>query len=70
VERGTDKSGIRVVGTGDPTDDDLPEMTDFALEVVTAHHYSALHDSPLNRVLVEDFREAFGKRQNYHSVAD
>lgn len=70
VERGMDKSGIRLIGTGDLTDDDdLPEMTDAALGIITAHHYSALHDSPLNRAFVEEFREAFGKRPNYHSVA-
>ena len=69
VERGMDKSGIRLVGTGDLTDDDeLPEMADFVLGVITAHHYSALHDSPLNRVFVRDFREAFGRRPNYHAV--
>jgi branched-chain amino acid transport system substrate-binding protein len=70
VERGMDKSGIRLVGTGDLTDDDeLPEMADFVLGVITAHHYSALYDSALNRVFVRDFHEAFGKRPNYHAVA-
>ena len=65
-----DKSGIRLVGTGDLTDDDeLPEMADFVVGVITAHHYSAFHDSPLNRAFVEDFRKAFGKRPNYHAVA-
>jgi branched-chain amino acid transport system substrate-binding protein len=70
VERGMDKSGIRLVGTGDLTDDDdLPEMTDASLGIITAHHYSALHDSPLNRAFVQEFRDAFGRRPNYHSVA-
>ena len=41
------------VATGDLTpDDDLPNMTDAMLGVVTAHHYSALHDSPLNKEFV------------------
>jgi branched-chain amino acid transport system substrate-binding protein len=70
VERGMDKSGIRLVGTGDLTDDDeLPGMTDATLGIITAHHYSALHDSPLNRTFVEAFQAAYGKRPNYHSVA-
>src|SRR5690242_14871719 len=33
------------------------------------HHYSALHESALNKSYVEDFRAAYGKRPNYHSVA-
>src|SRR5258707_12968201 len=70
LERGLDKSGIRLVGTGDLTDDDeLPGMTDAALGIITAHHYSALHDSQLNRTFVEAFQAAYGRRPNYHSVA-
>jgi branched-chain amino acid transport system substrate-binding protein len=70
LERGMDKSGIRLVGTGDLTDDDeLPGMTDAELGIITAHHYSALHESPLNKDYVENFRAAYGKRPNYHSVA-
>jgi branched-chain amino acid transport system substrate-binding protein len=70
LERGMDKSGIRLVGTGDLTDDDeLPSMTDAALGIITAHHYSARHDSPLNKAFVKDFEAAYRKRPNYHSVA-
>jgi branched-chain amino acid transport system substrate-binding protein len=70
LERGMDKSGIRLIGTGDLTDDDeLSSMTDAELGIITAHHYSALHESPLNKRYVEDFRAAYGKRPNYHSVA-
>ena len=65
-----DKSGTRLVGTGDLTDDnELPGMTDATLGIITAHHSSALHDSPLNRTFVESFQAAYGKRPNYHSVA-
>jgi branched-chain amino acid transport system substrate-binding protein len=70
LERGMNNSGIRLVGTGDLTDDDeLPGMTDAALGIITAHHYSALHDSPLNRTFVEAFQAAYGRRPNYHAVA-
>ncbi|MBO0759303.1 MAG: ABC transporter substrate-binding protein, partial [Bradyrhizobiaceae bacterium] len=70
LERGMDKSGIRLVGTGDLTDDDeLPGMTDAELGIVTAHHYSALHESQLNKSFVQDFQAAYGKRPNYHAVA-
>ena len=42
AERGLDKAGIKLIGTGDVTDDDLlAEMGDAALGVVTTHHYSA-----------------------------
>jgi branched-chain amino acid transport system substrate-binding protein len=69
VERGMDKSGIRLIGPGDLTDDDeLPGMTDAMLGIVTALHYSALHDSPLNKVYVKDFEAAYGKRPNFVSL--
>jgi branched-chain amino acid transport system substrate-binding protein len=69
VERGMDKSGIRLIGTGDLTDDDeLPGMTDAMLGIVTAHHYSALHDTALNKSFVKDFEAAYGKRPNFIAV--
>src|SRR6187551_2068054 len=44
VERGLDKAGIKVIGPGDVTDDDLlPGMGDAAVGTVTAHFYSADH---------------------------
>ena len=44
AERGLDKAGIRLIATGDVTDDDqLNDMGDVALGVVTSHHYSAAH---------------------------
>jgi branched-chain amino acid transport system substrate-binding protein len=69
VERGMDKAGIRIIGPGDLTDEDeLPGMTDAVLGIVTAHHYSAVHDSPLNRTFVADFERAYGKRPNAIAV--
>ena len=69
VERGMDKSGIRLIGPGDLTDDDeLPGMTDAMLGIVTALHYSALHDSALNKAFVKDFEAAYGKRPNFIAV--
>ena len=61
AERGLDKAGIRMIAEGSVTDDDiLNGMGDVALGVVTAHHYSAAHNSPLNKKFVE----AFGKANN------
>jgi branched-chain amino acid transport system substrate-binding protein len=69
LERGMDKSGIRLVGPGDLTDDDeLPGMSDAMLGIVTALHYSALHDSPMNKAYVKDFEAAYGKRPNFVSL--
>jgi len=65
-----DKSGIRLISTGDLTaDDDLPNMTDAMLGLVTAHHYSALHDSAVNKAYADGFRKAYGGRPDFHSVA-
>jgi branched-chain amino acid transport system substrate-binding protein len=69
LERGMDKSGIRLIGPGDLTDDDeLPGMTDAMLGIVTAHHYSAAHPSALNKSFVADFENAYHKRPNFIAV--
>ncbi len=70
AERGLDKSGIRLIGTGDITDDDiLNGMGDVALGVVTSHHYSASHNSALNKKFVEAFAKANnGMRPNFMAV--
>jgi branched-chain amino acid transport system substrate-binding protein len=70
VERGMDKAGIRLIGTGDITDDDiLNSMGDVATGVVTSHHYSANHNSPLNKKFVEAFSKANnGLRPNFMAV--
>ena len=70
VERGLDKSGIKLIGTGDVTDDDLlPSMGDAAIGAVTTHHYSADHDSPENKAFVADFEKANnGMRPNFMAV--
>ena len=58
-ERGMDKAGIKLIGTGDVTDDDqLNDMGDVALGVVTSHHYSTNHNSPANKKFVEAFEKA------------
>jgi branched-chain amino acid transport system substrate-binding protein len=69
AERGLDKAGIRLIATGDVTDDDqLGDMGDVALGVVNAHHYSAAHPSAMNKKFVADF-EALNKfRPNFMAV--
>ncbi len=70
LERGMDKAGIKLIGTGDITDDDqLADMGDGALGVVTSHHYSAAHPSALNKKFVEAFSAANkGLRPNFMAV--
>jgi branched-chain amino acid transport system substrate-binding protein len=70
AERGLDKSGIKLIATGDVTDDDiLGNMGEVALGVVNAHHYSAAHPSPENKAFVEAFRNASnGMRPNFMGI--
>ena len=70
LERGMDKAGIKLIGTGDVTDDDqLNDMGDGALGVVTSHHYSAFHPSAANKKFVEAFGKANkGMRPNFMAV--
>ena len=70
VERGLDKSGIKLIGPGDVTDDDLlNNMGDVALGAITTQHYSAAHDSPENKAFVEAFKKANGgMRPNFMAV--
>ena len=59
LERGMDKAGIKLIATGDVTDDDqLNDMGDGALGVVTSHHYSAAHPSAANKKFVAEFQKA------------
>ena len=68
-ERGLDKAGIRLIATGDVTDDDqLNDMGDVALGVVSSHHYSAAHDSPANKKFVAAFEAANKFRPNFMAV--
>ena len=69
-ERGMDKSGIKLIATGDVTDDDqLNDMGDVALGVVNSHHYSAAHPSALNKKFVQAFEAANKFRPNFMAVA-
>ena len=69
AERGLAKSGIKIVGPGDLTDDDeLNGMGDQMLGMITAHHYSALHDSAMNKTYVAAFRQANNFRPNFISL--
>ena len=70
VERGLDKAGVKLIATGDLTDDDqLNSMTDAALGLVTAYHYSTIHESAANKRFVSEFMKANkGLRPNAMAV--
>jgi len=71
TERGLDKSGIRLFGAGDITDDDfLNNMGDAVLGIETAYFYSAAHPSEMNRTFVEGMKRANnGMRANFFGVS-
>ncbi|MDB5959887.1 MAG: transporter substrate-binding protein [Massilia sp.] len=58
-ERGLAEAGIKVIGTGDLTDDHmLPAMGDATLGVITTFHYSMAHKSPENAAFLKSFASA------------
>jgi branched-chain amino acid transport system substrate-binding protein len=71
LERGLDKAGIKIIGPGDVTDDDLLNgMGDQVIGTVTAHFYSADHPSAVNKAFVEAFKKANnGMRPNFMAVS-
>jgi branched-chain amino acid transport system substrate-binding protein len=71
LERGLDKAGIKIIGSGDVTDDDLLNgMGDQVVGTVTAHFYSADHNSPTNKAFVDAFEKANdGMRPNFMAVS-
>ena len=71
-ERGLKQAGIRVIATGDLTDDDvLQSMGEPVVGVITSHHYSAAHDSPENAAFARAFKQAAPSlpRPNFMAVA-
>ena len=69
-QRGLDRAGVRLIGTGDMVDDDsLAHIGDDALGIITAHHYSAAHRSAANTAFREGFVKANdGQRPNFMAV--
>ncbi len=70
VERGLADAGIKLIATGDVTDDDLLNgIGEAAKGVITGHFYSANHDSPENKAFVEEVRKLNNNmRPNFMSV--
>jgi branched-chain amino acid transport system substrate-binding protein len=70
AEKGLDKAGIKLIGPGDITDDELlANMGDAMLGTTTAHFYSAAHPSPMNKAFVTAFQKDQGVRPNFMVVS-
>jgi len=71
-ERGLLAAGVKVIATGDLTDDHvLPAMGDNTQGVITTFHYSAAYKSPENDAFLKSFAAANpqGGRPNFMAVA-
>jgi branched-chain amino acid transport system substrate-binding protein len=70
LERGLDKAGVKIIGPGDVTDDDLLNgMGDQVIGTVTAHFYSAAHPSAKNKAFVAAFKKLNNNlRPNFMAV--
>jgi branched-chain amino acid transport system substrate-binding protein len=64
-ELGLKQAGIKLIGPGDlTTDEELQNMGDVALGVVTAHHYSAAATRPANQAFVKAYQAEFGAKED------
>jgi len=60
---GLDKAGIKFIGPGDiTTDEELPNMGDAPLGVVTMHHYSAAATRPANKAFIAAWKKEYGEK--------
>jgi branched-chain amino acid transport system substrate-binding protein len=68
---GLGQDGIKLLGTGDTDEQDLPAMGDAALGVTTAYHYSPVLENERNKRFVEAYRKKHGADQdpNFATVA-
>lgn len=70
AERGLAQAGIRLIATGDLTDEDiLDALGEPAVGVVSAFHYAEAHRSPENKAYVEAYYKAYPRdRPNFMSI--
>jgi branched-chain amino acid transport system substrate-binding protein len=60
---GLDKAGVKFIGPGDiTTDEELPNMGDVALGVITMHHYSAAATRPANKMFIAAWKKEYGEK--------
>jgi len=69
-ERGLKEAGIKLIATGDLTDDGvLQAMGDPTLGLITSFHYSAAHDSPENKAFIKAYAEVNGTKYRPNFMA-
>ena len=67
---GLANSGVKLIGPGDvTTDEELENMGDAALGVLTVHHYSAAADRPANKAFVAAWKRDYGANETPNFVA-
>src|SRR5258708_32408954 len=72
AERGLALAGIKLIATGDITDDGVLEaMGEPTLGLITSFHYSAAHNSPENTAFKKAYAEVNGDklRPNFMAAA-
>jgi branched-chain amino acid transport system substrate-binding protein len=68
-ERELAKAGIRLLSTGDVTEDGVLEaLGDNALGVISTHQYSMAHDSPENKAFLAAYAQVSPQRPNFMAV--
>jgi len=69
-ERGLKQAGVKLIGTGDLTDDGvLQAMGEPTVGLITSFHYSASHDSPENKAFVKAYAEVNGTKYRPNFMA-
>jgi branched-chain amino acid transport system substrate-binding protein len=69
-ERGLKQAGVKLIATGDLTDDGVLEaMGDGTLGLITSFHYSAAHGSPENKLFVKTYAEVNGPKYRPNFMA-
>ena len=64
ADLGLKDAGVKLIGPGDITpDEELPNMGDVALGVVTAFHYSAAAERPANKAFVDAWKKEYGAKE-------
>src|SRR5437588_1107411 len=69
-ELGLGEAGVKLIGPGDiTTDEELPNMGEVALGVLTVHHYSAAAARPANKAFVAAWKKEYGAGSTPNFVA-
>ena len=69
AERGVDPNKIKIIGTGEVTDEQaVKSMGDAALGIITVWHYDYNHQSKMNQDFVTAFNAEFKRNPDFFAV--